>query len=152
SHVVTVASRIRLWSDKSTFHEYFTSLRKLGIPFGQAASRSKRGKRAQFLYCHVMELALVLSLRIYHVVPDSILHQVSQHRQQLRRFYRKAYAQRPSGTGSPITCTIASSKPIEIRGWFLDLGIKFSGGQLVKFGPAKLLSPAEIVIHFVSTA
>jgi hypothetical protein len=97
-----------------------------------------------------MELALVLSLRIYHVVPDSVLHVVSRHRQQLHRFYRKAYAQRASGKGRTVTCTIAHSKSFEIRGLFLDLGIKFSGGQLIKFGPPKLLSPAQTVIHFAS--
>jgi len=137
---------------ESTFHEYLKSLRKLGIPFGRTVSSSKRKTRAQFSYCHVMELALVLSLRIYHVVPDSVLHVVSRHRQQLHRFYRKAYAQRASGKGRTVTCTIAHSKSFEIRGLFLDLGIKFSGGQLIKFGPPKLLSPAQTVIHFLSTA
>ena len=90
-----------------------------------------------------MELALTLSLRVYHVVPDSVLRGIIRCRSPLYRLYRKAYAQRCSGTGAPIVMKVNGRKPIEFRGLFLDLNIKFSGGDLVHFGPPKLLSSAE---------
>src|SRR5262245_15755347 len=53
-----------------------------------------------------------------------------------------------SGGGTPLTITITGSKPIELRGLFLDLNIEFSGGQLLRFGPPKLLSPVETLARF----
>jgi hypothetical protein len=95
-----------------------------------------------------MELAVALSLRVYHVVPDSILHGIIRYRRQLHRLYRRAYALRRSGLGSPVLIKKGTEKPIELRGLFLDLGIKFSGGQLVRFGPPKLLSPCDALRRF----
>jgi hypothetical protein len=59
--------------------------------------------RANYHYSHLMELALTLTLRVYHVVPDALLKQISRHRRRLNRCYRQAYAQRYSGIGVPIT-------------------------------------------------
>ena len=50
-----------------------------------------RRRLADYSYCHVMELALTLSLRVYHVVPDSVLREVIHYRSPLFRLYRKAY-------------------------------------------------------------
>jgi hypothetical protein len=133
----------------NAFHEYMRSLRKIGIPFGHERFQTKHRRRlAEHSYCHVMELAVALSLRVYHVVPDSILHGVIRYRSQLHRLYRRAYALRRSGLGSPILIKTGTEKPIELRGLFLDLGIQFSGGQLVHFGPPKLLSPYEALRRF----
>jgi hypothetical protein len=133
----------------NAFHEYMRSLRKIGIPFGHERFQTKHRRRlAEHSYCHVMELAVALSLRVYHVVPDSILHGVIRYRRQLHRLYRRAYALRRSGLGSPILIKTGTDKPIELRGLFLDLGIRFSGGQLVRFGPPKLLSPCEALRRF----
>jgi hypothetical protein len=96
----------------------------------------------------VRELAVALSLRVYHVVPDSILQGIIRYRSQLHRLYRRAYALRCSGLGSPILIKKGTDKPIELRGLFLDLGIQFSGGQLVHFGPPKLLSPYDALRRF----
>ncbi len=126
-----------------TFYEYIKSLRKLGIPFGQGTIKSHDKTLADYSYCDVMELAMTLSLRVYHVVPDSVLREIIRHRTRLHQLYRKSYAQRQTGKGSPIFLTAKDGRPIELHGLFLDLGIRFSGGQLVKFGPLKLLSPDE---------
>ena len=86
----------------SAFFEYIKSLRKLGIPFGRKRFQTKdRRKLADYSYCHVMELALTLSLRVYHVVPDTVLRGIVHYRSQLCRFYRRAYAERRSGAGRP---------------------------------------------------
>jgi hypothetical protein len=133
---------------ESTFSEYLKSLRKLGIPFGGRISPPGERIRAQYSYYHIMELALVQVLRIYHVVPDSILREIDKNREKLRELYRRAYALRSSGEGASATFGARGGKPIEIRGLFLDLNIRFSGGQMINFGPPKLLSPTDTIVRF----
>jgi hypothetical protein len=134
---------------QSAFHEYMRSLRKLGIPFGHEKFQTKHGRRlAEHSYCHVMELAVALSLRVYHVVPDSVLQGIIHYRRRLHTLYRRAYVMRRSGLGSPIVINVRGDRPIELRGLFLDLGIQFSGGHLVSFGPPKLLSSCEALKQF----
>jgi hypothetical protein len=134
---------------ESAFFEYIKSLRKLGIPFGYEKFQSKGSKRlARYSFFHVMELATTLSLRVYHVVPDAVLRGIAAYRDQLYRFYRRAYAQRRSGEGRPILIEIKGHKPIELRGLYLDLNIEFSGGHLVRFGPPQLLSSIETLVRF----
>jgi hypothetical protein len=137
-------------ASRDTFYEYIKSLRKLGIPFGREKFVTKhRGRRlAGYSYCHLMELAIALSLRVYHVAPDSVLREIIRYRSRLYRLYRKAYAQRRSGAGAPIAIIGNGQKPVEFRGLFLDLNINFSGGDLVHFGPPSLLSPAEALRRF----
>lgn len=138
---------------RSAFHEYMKSLRKLGIPFGRERFQTKRGRRlAEHSYWHVMELAVALSLRVYHVVPDSVLRGIIHNRSRLHQLYRRAYVQRRSGPGRPIVIKVKGREPIELRGLFLDLGIRFSGGHLVHFGPPKLLSSSEALRQFSRAA
>jgi hypothetical protein len=134
---------------KSTLHEYIKALRKLGIPFGHVKFQTKhKRKLAEYSYYHVMELAIVLSLRVYHVIPDSVLKGIVRYRTKLHKLYRRAYAQRCSGAGSPLVVETKNHVPIELRGLFLDLDIKFSAGHLVRFGPPKLLSSIEALKLF----
>jgi hypothetical protein len=130
---------------KSTFYEYIKSLRKLGTPFEQGKIGHAQKKLANYSYFHLMELALTLTLRVYHVVPDSILVKVVRYRTALYRLYRRAYAERWKGTGTPVTIEAVGNSPVHLRGVFLDLQINFSGGKLVRFGPPKLLSPFEAI-------
>ena len=95
-----------------------------------------------------MELALVLTLRVYHVVPDAILAEVIAHRRILFRCYRRAYADRSSGTVAPVTISTLVRRPIATRGVFLDLQIDFSGGMLKRFGRPILLSPYQALSAF----
>jgi hypothetical protein len=126
-----------------TFYEYIKSLRKLGVPFEFGTVQSQARTRAEYSYDDVMELAMTLSLRVYHVLPDSVLTQIVRHRRQLHKFYRKAYAERWTRRGKPIDVKPKRGGPLELHGLFLDLGVRFSGGRMVRFGPPRLLSPAE---------
>ncbi len=132
----------------ATFYEYIKSLRKLGIPFGHERfqTRSKR-RLANYTYCRIMELAVALSLRVYHVVPDSVLKGIVKYRSRLDRFYRRAYAQRHAGQ-RPVVIEADGHTPIVFRGLFLDLNIEFSGGQLMRFGPPKLRSAIGALQRF----
>lgn len=81
-------------TSKSTFNEYIKSLRKLGCPFARGEVSARGRHLANYSYFHLMELALVLTLRVYNAVPDSVLVGIVRHRGTLRRLYRQAYAQR----------------------------------------------------------
>jgi hypothetical protein len=130
----------------ATFYEYIKSLRKLGIPFGRRRFRTKRKRRlATYSYCHVMELVIALSLRVYQTVPDSVLREVIRHRRRFHQFYRRAYTERYSGAGSPIAIQVKNRDPIELSGLFLDLDIKFTAGQMAHFNQPRLLSPIEVL-------
>jgi hypothetical protein len=135
---------------RATLHEYLKGLRKLGIPFGHRKFQTEEGGRriAEYSYCHLMELAIVFSLRVYHIVPDSVIRGIIRYRSQLHRFYRQAYAQRRTGAGSPLVVEVRNHAPIELHGLFLDLRIKFSAGRLVRFGPPKMLSSVEALALF----
>ena len=84
-------------TSESTFHEYIKSLRKLGTPFEHGEIGFARRGLANYTYCHLMELVLALTLRVYHVVPDSELTGIIGNRKRLYRHYQRAYIQRSRG-------------------------------------------------------
>jgi hypothetical protein len=140
-------------TSKDAFHEYMKSLRKLGIPFGNERFQTKYRRRlAQHSYYHIMELAVALSLRVYHVVPDSVLRGLIRYRRELHELYRRAYFERCRGSGRPVILPAAKGKRIEIRGVFLDLRITFRGGHLIRIGPPRLLSSIGALGEFSRSA
>jgi hypothetical protein len=130
---------------QSTFHEYIKSLRKLGAPFKPGEVGFSRRGLANYSYYHLMELSLVLALRVYNAVPDSVLLEIIRHRVTLRHCYRRAYLERAAGVGAPIRLKMSGKAPIKFYGAFLDLQMNFSGGRLVRFGPPKILSPYDAI-------
>jgi hypothetical protein len=138
-------------ASESTFREYVKSLRKLGTPFEPRKIGLLRRGHANYDYGHLMELVLTLTLRVYHVVPDSLLKQIILNRRSLNRHYRLAYTQRCTGIGAPVTLKRRGRIPISARGVFLDLQIDFSGGRLVKFGPPRSLTPLEALRIFTDS-
>jgi len=146
---VWVMSRLGFQGTAShnTFYEYVKSLRKFGIPFGRIGL-GRRGL-ANYSYCHLMELALVLTARVYYFVPDAVLAEIIRHRRLLYRYYRRAYLDRRSGIGTPVRFSAPHHAPIVARGAFLDLQIDFSGGVLTRFGPPALLSPDQALASFI---
>ena len=131
-----------------TFYEYLKSLRKFGIPFEHSSGDATRRELVLYSYFNLMEEALALTLRVYHVVPNALLSEVIRYRQSLYRHYRRAYLHRLSGKGSLITVQSTGGPTIQMRGLFLDLQINYSGGHLVSFGPPKILSPYAAVATF----
>jgi hypothetical protein len=136
-------------ASKSTFYEYIKSLRKLGTPFEHGTIGFGRRGLANYSYCHLMELALALTLRVYNIVPDAVLTEIVRYRRRLYRCYHCAYSERQSGLGTGVNLEIGGRAPVIIRGVFLDLKIDFSGGTLTAFGPPQLLSPYDAVSVFI---
>jgi hypothetical protein len=138
-------------ASEATFLEYIKSLRKLGIPFKRGEiNLSDRGK-GNYSYYHLMELILVLTLRVYNVVPDALLVEIIRHRKALYRCYRRAYTQRNRDIGAPISVGVPGGALLKLRGTFLDLQLDFAGGRLTKFGPPRLLSPMEALKLFAQS-
>jgi hypothetical protein len=134
-----------------TFKEYIKSLRKLGTPFARGEVGPGRRSLANYSYYHLMELALALTLRVYHVVPDSVLTELVKNRQKLYRLYRRAYTERSTGRGAQILLKIRNCEPVSVSGVFLDLQMNFSGGQLTSFGPVNLISPVQAIEIFTNS-
>lgn len=128
-------------ASKTTFYEYIKSLRKFGVPFRHGEIGLVRRGAANYSYEHLMELALVLSLRVYHVVPDAVLREIIRFRKPLRRLYRRGYSSRARGMGAPRRIMAGDGEEIDVRGVYLDLHMDFAGGRLVRFGPPQLISP-----------
>ena len=135
----------------ATFNEYIKSLRKLGVPFPRGEIGYAGRSMANYSYFHLMELALVLSLRVYHVVPDSLLVKIAQHRKLLYRHYETAFREHSSGLGASVAFKVTGPSRLRVRGVFLDLRLDFAGGALVSFGPPTLLSPVEAVAAFAES-
>lgn len=131
----------------STFNYYIKSLRKLGVPFAEGEAQKRVGRLIDYTYDHLMELAVVLTLRVYNVVPDALLREVGQFRAELHRAYKQAYAHRNEGIGAPIRAQFGR-RVLNARGVFLDLQIEYAGGKLMRFGPPKLLTPFEALAAF----
>lgn len=134
----------------ATFREYIKSLRKLGSPFAPVKTpHAQRGQSKSYSYFHLMELAVTLALRVYQVVPDSVLKEIIRHRGRLYAHYARAYRERISGLGAPIVLSANSQDSIQLRGLFLDLQISFAGGKLGSCRPPRLLSPLQAAASFV---
>lgn len=128
----------------STFYEYIKSLRKLGLPFPRGEPSLDGSRFVIYRYEHLMELALALSLRVYHGLPDAILVELIRHREGLQELYRQAYRQGAAGLGRPVRVKDPTSS-FEVKGVFLDLQLIYNGGALTGFGPPRLLSPFEAI-------
>jgi hypothetical protein len=132
-----------------TFNEYIKSLRKLGLPFGRGESRSG-GRLAIYSYSHVMELAVVLSLRVYNAVPDAVLTELVRHRPALGDLYAEAWRRRRVDGRRDFTLRSRDGAVRACRGAYLDLQIVHDGRHLQSFGPPRLLDAVEAMQLFVA--
>lgn len=133
-------------TSKKTFNDYLKSLRKLNLPV-VASEAPRRGHIILYSYENVMDLVVGLTLRVYYVIPDTVLKALVATRSELHPIYRQAYAQRRSGAGAPLRLG-QDGAGFEIAGIFLELNIDHSGGKLVQFGPPEVLTPLEAVEVF----
>jgi hypothetical protein len=126
-----------------TFNYYIKSLRKLGVPF--APNKPDTGKKRLIYYSfnHLMELSVVLSLRVYGIVPDAVLAGIIRYREELYPLYRRAYIEYSSGLGAPVHITAKERAAFDMNGVYLDLKIRFGGGRAFEFGPPRTISPFE---------
>jgi hypothetical protein len=137
---------------ESTFNYYVKSLRKLGVPFAPDESKKWEGRLAFYSYEHLVELSLALTLRTYGILPDAVLGGLVRYRPHLHAIYREAYGQRHRITKISIRSSQPQPSRIEVLGVYLDLQMKFSGRQLVRFGPPRLVRPWSALREFVDAS
>jgi hypothetical protein len=136
-------------ASRNSVHEYLKALRKLGIPFGRVnALTTKKRRRAEYSYTHIMELVIVSSLRVYYTIPDALLKEIIRHRRRLNSFYKRAYVEHHSNRASVLAKSSKDGRSVKLRGLYLDLDIKFSIGQLQRFGPPRLLTPYQALLIY----
>lgn len=133
-------------TSRKTFNDYIKSLRRMGLPV-TASKAPRHGRQIIYSYENVMDLALALTLRVYHVIPDALIKALVEARDELHPIYRRAYQDRGSGLGAPLRLT-AADKRLELSGVFLDLNIEYAAGRLVRFGPPQALNPMQAVQRF----
>ncbi len=136
--------------DDAAFGHYIKSLRKLGLPFARGEPGLDEGRRAHYAYPQLMELAVALSLRVYHTLPDEIVAGVLAARVRLRGFYRRAYLEHASGIGRPVEIAMPGRAALRVSGAFLDVRVRYAGGHCLAFGPPRLVSPAEALRIFIT--
>jgi len=137
---------------ESTFNYYVKSLRKLGVPFAPGESKKWEGRLAFYSYEHLVELSLALTLRTYGILPDAVLGGLVRYRSNLHAIYHEAYELRHRITKIAIRSRQLQPCRIEVIGVYLDLQMKVSGGQLVSFGPPRLVRPWAALREFVDTS
>jgi hypothetical protein len=137
---------------ESTFKYYVKSLRRLGVPFAPDDSKKWAGRLAFYSYEHLVELSLALTLRTYGILPDAVLGGLVRYRSRLHAIYREAYEQRHRVTKISVHSSRPQPRFIEVLGVYLDLQMKFSGRQLVSFGPPRLVRPWVALQEFVDTS
>jgi len=133
-------------TSRKTFNDYLKSLRKLNLPV-VASEAPRQGRVILYSYENVMDLVVALTLRVYHVIPDTVLKALVAARGELHPIYRQAYVERRTGIGMSLQLRSAEGS-LEVAGVFLDLNIDHSGGKLVRFGPPKALTPLEALERF----
>ena len=73
-----------------------------------------------------------------------------RHRPALRVIYRRAYLERESGAGAPVTIAIKGQAPLIAGGLYLDLGLHYVRDQLVSTGDPRALGPADALEAFLT--
>jgi len=132
----------------STFNYYIKSLRKLGVPFEKGKGQSEGRRHVTYDFNELMELTIALLLRVYGTLPDDVVAGIRKFRAELRPIYRRACFELVAENSATARVTATGRTRMTLTGLFLDLNIRYSAGQMVKFGPPKPLSPFEAVIMF----
>jgi hypothetical protein len=132
----------------STFNYYIKSLRKLGIPFEKGKGQSEGHRHVTYDFEELMELTVALLLRVYGILPDTVVAGLRRFRQELRPIYRQAYFDTIGKTRAAVRIVESGRPRTIVTGLFLDLNIRYSAGQMIEFGPPKALSPFEAVVTY----
>jgi hypothetical protein len=87
-------------------------------------------------------------LRVYGTLPDVVTSGLRNFRNDLRPIYRQAYLDSLKRVYPAARVSTPNGERFTAQGLFLDLNIRYSGGQVVQFGPPKALSPFEAMRVF----
>lgn len=127
-----------------TFREYVKGLRRLGIPFPKG-TRGPGGGRVAYGLGDLMELAVALTLRVYGVLPDTVVADLRRHRDLLRATFARAASSREVAL-LPAARIIAAGEPdLVVDGLFLDLDLRYEFGRVARLGTPRAVTAYEAV-------
>ena len=133
----------------ATFDAYLKFLRRHGVPFAKGETPGSPGVNVVYDYEHIMELAVALALRRQAILKKDTVGLLVRLRDELRPLYPRAWLERDRGLGKRVTVEVAGAKPLKVPGLWLDLGLRYSEGQVLSItGRPKLLGPAGAVREF----
>jgi hypothetical protein len=135
----------------TTFNYYIKSLRSLGLPFDKGKGQSEGHRHVTYDLEEITELTVALLLRVYGTLPDAVVEGLRHFRATLRPIYRRAFVELPSRRKE--VCHVAGphGKALAVEGLYLDLNIRYSSGQLVEFGPPRIISPFEAMAAYAKS-
>lgn len=133
---------------ESTFNYYIKSLRKLGVPFEKGKGQADGHHHVRYEYEELMELTIALLLRVYGTLPDAIIAGLRRFRGDLHSIYRQAYLEGIADERKTARVMESRGGRAVVSGLFLDLNIRYSAGQMIEFGPPKIVSPFDAIVAY----
>ena len=124
-------------------------LRRNGIPFAKHETPGGPGINVEYRFEHLMELAVALFLHRQAILKKDTMVLLAQLRDELTPIYRRAWLERDRGLGSRLSIKIGDAEPLTASGLWLDLGLRYSVGQVLTIAGPKLLGPAEAVRQLI---
>ena len=85
---------------------------------------------------------------MYGSLPDVVSNGLRSFRDDPRPIYRQAYLNSLKRVYPAARVSTADGERLTVQGLFLDLNIRYSAGQAIRFGPPKALSPFEALSVF----
>lgn len=136
-------------SPDPAFSSYVKYLRREGIPFDNREDGHGPGINRVYQYVHVMELALALTFRTQGIFKSDVVHLLAGCRGELRDAFLRAWTERESWKGKPISVDLPGVHPIKVRGVWLDPHLRYIDAQTVSVGPIDVISPAKALTTIV---
>ncbi len=125
-------------------------LRRNGIPFARHEMPGGPGINVVYRFEHIMELAVALFLHRQAILKKDTITLLAQLRDELTPLYRRAWLERDRGLGSRVSIKIGDAEPLRASGLWLDLGLRYSPGQVLTTAGPNLLGPTEAVRELIT--
>ena len=107
------------------------------------------GINAVYRFEHIMELAVALLFHRQAILKKDTIVLLAQLRDELTPIYRRAWLEQDRGLGSRASIKVGQAKPFTASGIWLDLGLRYSPGQVLTTTGPKPLGPAGAVRELV---
>jgi hypothetical protein len=144
---VLASMGFRTGDTPTAFTSYIMGLRRAGLPFGPNELGGGAGHNVTYRFEHMMELAVALALRAQAILPRDIVSLLAERRDQLRQFYRQAWAERETGLGAPEKIHPGNQPAFRLSGIYLDLRLMYADTGFLGYPPPQALGPGKAVVR-----
>lgn len=133
------------------FSSYVKYLRREGIPFDKTEGGHGPGINRVYHFVHVMELALALTFRSLGILKSDVVRLLAGCRGELRDAFFRAWNERDTRLGAPISLTVEGLLPIKAKGVWLDPHLRYVDSKTLSIGPLTVMGPAEALRTIAGT-